>query len=96
MMVASAGIGLPALDEHVGRGRACPVSHRALDDDALSLRARPDEDPRPLEGQGVMEEGPDRLVTAWDRATLASTTGVASRPRSTMSKRYPSAHSAFV
>ena len=91
-LASAAGIGLPGLDQCVGNDGPGTVGDGALDDDARPLSLEPG---AAVEGEAEMEEGTDGLE--WRRPAHAEVSiGVACRPRTTMSKRYPSAHSGLV
>src|SRR5262249_46214023 len=85
----------PDLDQGIVERRAVAVEHPALNGDPLADGRLGHEHFLPRLGQGEAEEGADRL--RWRLAGHGQRSiGVASRPRSTMSKRKPSAHSGTV
>ena len=92
MRVAAGGIRLPDLDDRIRHRRPVAIEDAPLDDDALSLRvaARQVIPFRAVEPE--RKKRPDRLRRRRDQlrghdAPHAGSSGVACRPRNTMSQR---------
>src|SRR3954469_8135325 len=88
MRVLACCIGLPDFDHAVVHGGAIAVEQPSLDRDPLAPHPGPGDLRRDEPGEADVQIRPDRLVGARVEAHRPSASiGVASRPRSTMSKR---------
>src|SRR6202171_3544377 len=99
MLIAPLRVRLPQLDHRIaGRGLAFAIDDPEYQSDVFALRVVGGHDTESvIRRQDKVEERSDGLRSAGNqRHTLRSSNGVADRPRSTMSKRYPMAHSGSV
>ena len=98
MRVPALCISLPQLNHRIARsGRAVAVGHAEREPDALALRALARQDSqRRLAVRAKLKNGPTVCEAVGIKLISPSSNGVARRPLSTMSKRYPSAHSGSV
>src|SRR6185437_7313065 len=102
MIVFAVRVRLPKLDHRVRHARACRIEHLNRQPNVLALRIGSGESPRvfPMY-ESQMKKGPYGLRARRHKIFSIAfhrlfSNGVASRPRSTMSQRYASAHSGRV
>src|SRR4030095_12007641 len=94
--VFARGVGLPDLDQPVVHASAVAVDQPAGDGEALALHPAPGDVARGEPVEPDVQVRADGLMAAGVEAHGIFSIGVSSRPRSTMSKREPSACSGMV